>query len=132
MKADILVDGLEISISEKTRLKPTPMIEIGGRPTMWHIMNLDSSIYATITQPMLNHINVGFESDVSIFEAAQSVAKTVGYQGDIVTDPSRPDGTPRKLMDSTRLNALGWTPKTKLMDGLALAYRNFIETHTND
>jgi GDP-L-fucose synthase len=97
-----------------------------------HVMNLDYKIYSANTQPMLSHINVGYGTDLSIFEAARLVAKTVGYEGDVVTDPSRPDGTPRKLMDSTRLYALGWTPKTNLMDGLALTYQNFLETHTND
>jgi len=95
-----------------------------------HVMNLDAETYAANTQPMLSHINVGSGTDVSIHEAARLVAKAVGYKGDIVTDPSKPDGAPRKLMDSSRLNALGWTPTITLADGLALAYRDFQKTYT--
>jgi GDP-L-fucose synthase len=95
-----------------------------------HVMNLDAETYAANTQPMLSHINVGSGTDVSIHEAARLVAKAVGYQGDIVTDPTKPDGAPRKLMDSSRLNALGWTPKITLADGLALAYRDFLKTYS--
>jgi GDP-L-fucose synthase len=95
-----------------------------------HVMNLDSAVYAANTQPMLSHINVGSGTDVSIHEAAVLVARAVGYTGDIVTDPTKPDGTPRKLMDSSRLNALGWTPTITLADGLALAYRDFLKTYT--
>lgn len=90
-----------------------------------HVMNLDSDVYAANTEPMLSHINVGCGQDVSILEAAQLIAQTVGYTGEIKTEPSKPDGAPRKLMDSTRLNALGWTPKTNLPEGLALAYHDY-------
>lgn len=90
-----------------------------------HVMNLSPEIYTANTEPMLSHINVGCGNDVAILEAAQLIAKTVDYRGEIHTDPSKPDGTPRKLMDSTRLNALGWQAKTELAEGLALAYRDF-------
>lgn len=90
-----------------------------------HVMNLEYEVYATNTEPMKSHINVGFGEDVSIIEAAHLVAKTVGYTGEIKTDPSKPDGAPRKLMDSGRLNALGWKPKINFSDGLAMAYEAF-------
>ena len=90
-----------------------------------HVMNLDKATYDQHTQPMFRHINVGCGQDVSILEAAQLIAKTVGYAGEIKTDPGKPDGTPRKLMDSSRLNALRWTPKTNLAEGLVFAYHNF-------
>ena len=90
------------------------------------VMNLDAQTYHANTQPMLSHINVGYGDDVSILEAAQLVARTVGYTGAITTDPSKPDGTPRKLMDSGRLNALGWQAQVSLAQGLALAYENFL------
>lgn len=90
-----------------------------------HVMNLDQPTYGQHTQAMLSHINVGYGEDVTILELAQAVAKTVGFTGRIETDPSKPDGTPRKLMDSSRLRSLGWSPKTSLGDGLALAYRDF-------
>lgn len=94
-----------------------------------HVMNLDADIYRANTQPMLSHINVGCGSDVSILEVAQLIARTVGYTGQIHTDPTKPDGAPRKLMDSSRLSALGWAPKTDLPTGLAQAYQEFLAVH---
>jgi GDP-L-fucose synthase len=89
------------------------------------VMDLEKSIYDQHTEPMQSHINVGFGSDVTIRELAQSVAKAIGYQGKISFDPSKPDGSPRKWMDSGRLNQLGWGAKTHLESGLALAYGDF-------
>jgi len=74
-------------------------------------------------------LNVGFGSDVTIFELANAVALTVGYNGEIGLDSSRPDGPPRKLMDSRRLQKLGWQPQVGLTEGLAKAYEDFLETH---
>lgn len=91
-----------------------------------HVMNLDKAIYDQHTQPMLSHINVGCGYDVTIKELAEAVGKTVGFQGEITFDPSKPDGTPRKLMDSTRLHSLGWVPKVNLIEGLGLAYNDFL------
>ena len=91
-----------------------------------HIMNLDKTTYNQHTQPMLSHINVGCGYDITIKELAEAVGKTVGYQGEITFDPSKPDGAPRKLMDSSRLNALGWQAKVGLEQGLALAYHDFL------
>jgi GDP-L-fucose synthase len=95
-----------------------------------HVMNLERAEYERHTRPMLSHINVGSGSDVTILELAQAVARIVGYTGQIVTDPAKPDGTPRKLMDSTRLRSLGWQPKISLEKGLALAYDDFL--HSGD
>ncbi|WP_297649206.1 GDP-L-fucose synthase [Hydrogenophaga sp.] len=94
-----------------------------------HVMGLDKSTYDQHTQPMLSHINVGYGDDVTIRDLATTIGKTIGYQGDIRFDPSKPDGTPRKLMDSSRLNALGWKAKVALKDGLALAYADFLKRH---
>ena len=91
-----------------------------------HVMNLSHEVYSQHTQPMLSHINVGWGDDVSIAELARAVARAVGYVGDIVFDASKPDGAPRKLMDSRRLNSLGWQPQISLDDGLKLAYRDFL------
>ena len=95
-----------------------------------HVMNLDKSTYDQHTQPMLSHINVGCGSDTTIKELAELVGKTIGYEGEIVFDTSKPDGTPRKLMDSSRLNALGWRANINLDDGLTLAYEDFQKNRT--
>lgn len=95
-----------------------------------HVMNLDKNIYDTQTQPMQSHINVGYGEDVTIRELALAVAEAVGYQGEITFDTSKPDGTPRKWMDSSRLNKLGWKPQVDLKTGLAKAYEDFI-THAD-
>ena len=91
------------------------------------VMDLDKAIYDQHTQPMQSHINVGFGSDVTIAELASAVAKATGYQGKIVFDPTKPDGAPRKWMDSGRLQALGWGPKVGLKEGLQLTYSEFIK-----
>jgi len=96
-----------------------------------HVMNLDSGLYASVTQPMLSHINVGYGSDISIRELAEAIAKTVDYRGQIVFDASKPDGTPRKLMDSARLNALGWRASVNLEEGLKMAYQDFLKHHVD-
>ena len=90
------------------------------------VMNLPQAIYQQHTQPMLSHINVGFGSDITIAELAQAVGEAVGYQGRIEFDSSKPDGAPRKWMDSGRLNALGWMARVALADGLAQSYASFL------
>lgn len=72
-------------------------------------------------------INVGFGSDITIRELAEAVAKAVGYNGEFVQDISKPDGTMRKMMDSSKLNQLGWMPKVTLADGIAFAYEDFLK-----
>jgi len=89
------------------------------------VMQLDKKSYDSQTHPMQSHINVGFGSDITIKQLAQAVAKAIGYHGKISLDPSKPDGPPRKWMDSSRLNQLGWEPKTPLESGLTLAYTDF-------
>ena len=94
------------------------------------IMNLDIKIYQQHTMPMLSHINVGIGHDLTIAELAKTIGKVVGYNGQIAFDSSKPDGTPRKLMDTTRLNNLGWYAKVKLVDGLAFAYQDFLKNNS--
>lgn len=91
-----------------------------------HVMNLDEKIYQRNTQPMLSHINVGTGIDCTIRELVETVAKVVGYQGEIVFDTSKPDGTPRKLMDVSRLEKLGWVASISLEDGLKETYQWFL------
>ncbi|HCP3900420.1 TPA: GDP-L-fucose synthase [Escherichia coli] len=92
-----------------------------------HVMELDEAIYQQNTQPMLSHINVGTGVDCSIREMAETMASVVGYQGKIVFDVTKPDGTPRKLMDVTRLKNLGWQYRYNLHEGLSLTYKWLIE-----
>jgi len=93
------------------------------------VMNLPKAILDAHTQPMQSHINVGFGGDITIQELALAVGKTVGYEGVIDFDTSKPDGSPRKLMDSRRINALCWQAKVSLADGLAQAYQDFVKNH---
>ena len=91
------------------------------------VMGLDKAIYDSQTQPMQSHINAGFGSDVTINELAHAVATAIGYQGAIRFDSSKPDGSPRKWMDSSKLNTLGWKPLVGLQEGLSNAYSDLLE-----
>ena len=91
-----------------------------------HVMNLPKAIYETHTTPMQSHINVGSGSDVTIAEVARSVAHAVGYSGKIEFDSSKPDGAPRKWMDSSVISALDWQPKVDLRQGLVATYQDFV------
>lgn len=92
-----------------------------------HVMNLDKALYEQHTQPMLSHINVGYGSDITIKALAESIGQTIGYGGRIVFDANKPDGTPKKLMDSSRLKSLGWQPTITLDAGLKQAYADFLQ-----
>lgn len=91
-----------------------------------HVMELDKNVYDSHTDPMLSHINVGTGVDCTIGEMANTMAKVVGYQGQVVFDASKPDGTPRKLMDVSRLKKLGWQYKVELEEGLLKTYHWFL------
>jgi GDP-L-fucose synthase len=88
-------------------------------------MQLSKEIYDSQTEPMQSHINVGCGSDVTIAELAAVVGAAVGYQGKISFDVSKPDGSPRKWISSTRLNRLGWHPLIRLDGGLQNAYNSY-------
>ena len=75
-------------------------------------------------------VNVGYGSDVTIKELAETVAKVVGFDGGMKYDSSKPNGTPRKLMDSSRLFSTGWKPRTNLEEGIRLAYQDFLNRYT--
>lgn len=92
-----------------------------------HIMELDEKTYRDHTTPMLSHINIGTGEDCSIREFAETVARVVGYGGEIRFNTTKPDGTPRKLLDVSRLASLGWKFSINLEDGLRDAYRWFLE-----
>jgi len=95
------------------------------------VMNLEDAIYQQETQPMLSHINVGSGVDCTIRELVETVAKVVGFTGEIEFDANKPDGTARKLMDTSRLSRLGWKAKTNLEDGLKMTYEWFL-LHQDD
>ena len=95
-----------------------------------HVLGLSRDAYQKVTEPMLSHLNVGTGEDVTIRELAETVQKVVGFQGEIVWDTSKPDGTPRKLMDNAKLRALGWQPNVKLEQGLRLTYQWFVDHHS--
>jgi GDP-L-fucose synthase len=95
-----------------------------------HVMQLDKAMYDQHTSAMQSHINVGCGQDVSIGAVAQLIAQVVGYRGVIDFDVSKPDGAPRKLMDSGRINSLGWQARVELAEGLQLAYQDFVKNQT--
>lgn len=96
-----------------------------------YVMNLPKAVYDSQTEPMLSHINVGTGVDCTIRELAETVARVVGYAGEVKFDASKPDGTPRKLMDVSRLERLGWKYHINLEEGLRSAYAWFIENQHN-
>jgi GDP-L-fucose synthase len=94
-----------------------------------HIMNLNKQTYDKYTHPMLSHINVGVGDDITINELAQIIKDTIGYKGGIVFDTTKPDGVPRKLMDSSRIKDLGWQAEIEIKIGLINAYKDFKENY---
>lgn len=91
------------------------------------VLDLPRDVYAANTEPMLSHINVGSGSDVTILDLARMVARVTGFTGRIETDPSKPDGTMRKLMDVGRLAAMGWSARIDLQSGIEGTYRWFLD-----
>jgi GDP-L-fucose synthase len=91
------------------------------------VMNLSNEIYQTQTQPMLSHLNIGVGEDISIRELAELIARVVGFEGELVFDTSKPDGTPRKLLDVSRLKNLGWKAKISLEEGIRNTYAWYLQ-----
>jgi len=91
-----------------------------------HVMNLDVDMYKTKTSPMLSHLNVGTGTDCSIKELTETIAEVIGFSGKIRWDVSKPDGAPRKLMDSGLLKSTGWRPDFGLHDGIKQTYACFL------
>ena len=92
-----------------------------------HVMSLPDAAYTASTTPMCSHINIGYGQDITIRETAQLIAKVVGYEGRIQFDTTKPDGTPRKLLDSSRILKLGWQPTMDFEQGLTETYADFLE-----
>lgn len=91
------------------------------------VMDMDKIDYGNSTSTMCSHINVGYGSDITIRDVAALVATVVGYKGKLYFDPQKPDGTPRKLMDSTRLRQLGWTARIPLTTGISSTYEDYLQ-----
>ena len=96
------------------------------------IMNLPKEAYSARVSPTLSHLNIGSGVEITIEKLTQLIAKTVGFAGKITWDDSKPDGAPRKLLDSSQLHCLGFNKTTSLAKGLALAYDAFCNTHKNN
>lgn len=96
-----------------------------------HVMELDEAVLHDHTRPMLSHINVGTGEDCTIRELAETVARVTGFTGRLVFDTDKPDGAPRKLLDVSRLAALGWRPQIGLEEGLRDAYAWFVENRAD-
>lgn len=90
------------------------------------LLDLPKAQYLSNTEPMLSHVNVGSGKDISILELAKKIAEITGYKGSIGTDPSKPDGSPRKLLDVTRLRQMGWSAQIKLDQGISETYQWFL------
>jgi len=130
----------------EAKLASAPSVAVWGTGKPWreflyvddmaaacvHVMELDRAAYDAHTQPQLAHINVGYGSDVTIEQLARTIAEVVGYDGRIDFDTSKPDGTPRKLMDSSRLNGLGWRPTMTLEAGLQATYKDFLRSEVRN
>lgn len=90
------------------------------------VMSLNLKDYQSVTSPMQSHLNVGSGIDMTIRELAELIKKVVGFKGEIIFDTSKPDGPPKKLMDTSKLNRLGWKPSVSLETGLTIAYKDFL------
>jgi len=93
-----------------------------------HLMNIDKKTYDQHTSPMCSHINAGSGVDISIKELAEIIKEVVGFKGEINFDLTKPDGSPRKFLDSKRINNLGFKPEISLKEGLIKTYHDYIKT----
>lgn len=94
-----------------------------------HVMGLSKERYQSITSEMCSHLNAGYGQEVSIKEMSAYIAAAVGYDGNILFDTDKPDGSPRKMLDSSKLMSSGWSPTVSLKDGLKTAYSDFLERY---
>jgi GDP-L-fucose synthase len=96
-----------------------------------HLMNIDKKIYTENTPPMCSHVNVGSGKDLTIKELAETIKEIVGFNGEIYFDSTKPDGSPRKLLDSELISNRGFKLKTSLKEGLKKTYQNYIKFNAN-
>jgi len=116
----------------EAKINNVPKVEVwgSGKPKreFLHVDDLaDACFFLMMNYNDQQFINAGYGDDVTILELAEMIKNIVGYQGALVFNPEKPDGTPRKLLDSTRLNDLGWKPKISLSDGIATTYQSFLK-----
>lgn len=97
-----------------------------------HLMAQPRELLAKLVSPQCSHVNAGSGEEIRIAALAMLVAEVVGYEGHVSFDPSRPDGTPRKLLDSSRLRSLGWAPKVDLREGVRRTVRHFLAAQSAD
>jgi GDP-L-fucose synthase len=90
-----------------------------------HVMNLEKAIFYNNIDPMCSHINVGTGEDLTIKDLALKIKEVIGYQGELIFDTTKPDGTPRKLLNIQKLSNLGWEYKTSLKEGLKITYEDY-------
>lgn len=90
------------------------------------VMNLDKDVYQQHTEPMLSHINIGTGKEISIFELATTICRVIGFDGGIIFDKEKPDGSPRKLLNVERLKSMGWQFRVELEQGLAKTYQWYL------
>ena len=93
------------------------------------VHNLDLKTYQKVTSPMLSHINIGTGIDVTIKQLAENIKKVVNYKGALKFDHTKPDGTPRKLLNVDLLKSIGWEAKKELIEGLKISYKDFLDFH---
>ncbi len=122
-----LTDAADVSVWGSGRARREFLFVDDLAEAVIFIMRLAPQIYRSHTAPQLSHINVGTGTDVSIAELAETVRSVVGFDGALTFDTSKPDGTPRKLLDTSLINSLGWHPQVSLQDGLNASYEWFCE-----
>ena len=123
--------------AHEARSKNSPEMVVWGsgapRREFLHVDDMaEAAVFLMLRYDSADIINVGTGEDTSIQELAELVCRVVGYQGQLVFDTSKPDGTPRKLLDVSRLRNLGWRPRINLEEGIAHAYRWFLEPEQGD
>jgi GDP-L-fucose synthase len=96
-----------------------------------HLMNVDKILYKEYTSAMCSHLNVGSGKDLAIKELAEIIKQVVGFKGEIHFDPTKPNGSPRKLLDSQKIAKLGFAPKISLKDGIVKTYQDYIKVYAN-
>jgi len=97
-----------------------------------HLMSLSKKEYWNYVNERCSHVNIGFGEDISIIEVANIISDIVGFQGELKFDTSKPDGTPKKLLDCSLIRRMGWQPQVDLKKGLTISYQDFVNNHSND